>query len=452
MGHPLRSMNAVRDQLGGHYTRIKEDLDPRSRERAKDAALKSTLRTECGAACAIEDACHPSGRVTAPLELAHLVPVHSGGRTEQCNVLLLCKDCHRNWFEKGCVSVENMRRIAQHQKQGRRSPRPAGKKQRSTLSPTITQPPQEVAEDIDGIKELARIGHNRKATSRIDALLNRKRWSETTKSYLLIQKAGYSRCRSAYDGLVTARNILIGLPTETIRNEDLAHYYYEHGYVLRLLGEHQLAAKSMKRSATLSECNPLAKVPAQVNQLLSLLANTENPTASDIAKWQSLLAQSREIAERYPGPHGGGWIFNCAFHQVQIHLKLGNGEDASQALKHAEKLYWSSDVTTGWFASSGPLLASLKGLLRVLHPRATPEAKDVERGVGLLARAFVARNLNGVRPELIRDIGYGLAIGLRKTGNHKDVETARVLQDTMDCLQDGTSVVWPWRAVDDCGG
>lgn len=71
---------------------------------------------------------------------------------------------------------------------------------------------------------------------------------------------------------------------------------------------------------------------------------------------------------------------------------------------------------------------------------------DLETGIALLARAFVTRTGLRQRPEGIRDAGFGLIEGCRKTEGKLSRNTVDAIERIMNQTIDGTSVLWPWRA------
>jgi hypothetical protein len=49
------------------------------------------------------------------------------------------------------------------------------------------------------------------------------------------------------------------------------------------------------------------------------------------------------------------------------------------------------------------------------------------------------------RPEGIRDVGLGLAVGFRKS--RLKLRMATALNELMERTMDGTSLLWPYRAA-----
>jgi hypothetical protein len=86
----------------------------------------------------------------------------------------------------------------------------------------------------------------------------------------------------------------------------------------------------------------------------------------------------------------------------------------------------------------------VEGLTRTLFPK---NDSDLQCGICILARAFVARMDPRHRPGGIRDVGFGLIEGIQKSNNTQlGEETINVLTRLLNKIVDGTSVLHPWRA------
>ena len=419
------------------------DLDPLPQERARTAGFKAELIRQYGSVCA---SCGSRGRV----EAAHVVPLEIGGPTLIKNLVLLCHTCHEK-YDRGGSSIATMQRLVSAWHMGRRPaeihPETPSRPRRS---PTVVQPPCAV-EDV--LMSTLRFQSERKfvkAVTVVNAALARANLAENDRIYLLIKRAELTRRRAAHGVIDEALKTLKRIDESKVPLPYKAVFYYEYGYVLRLLGHHGDAAKYMHHSAVAaSEAEggshrPVGYVAAVANEVLCELAEKEDLAKRDARSLEAKLSDLERICSKEGGYWAGRWAMNCAAHKLQVRLKARDATGCWKAIRRTRKMYYELDVNTGWDAGGRQTLSLLEGLVRVLFPG---DKNDVKVGIGLLARSFIGRLGPRQRPEGARDVAFGLALGLRRAHPKIYDDHASRIEAIAKRTVDGTSVLWPWKAV-----
>lgn len=216
-----------------------------------------------------------------------------------------------------------------------------------------------------------------------------------------------------------------------------------------LRGYHSKAAQIIRLSAEASNKKEQGKIPsleyisASTMEILCLLAARETMRPQEVEDFVSRLRRLELMAMKHGKYWGGRWALNCAFHRLEVYLKNRDEKKSWEILQQVRDLYYGSDIFNGWDAASKQTISLLEGLTRVSFPR---DRVDLETGIALLARAFVTRTGLRQRPEGIRDAGFGLIEGCRKTEGKLSRNTVDAIERIMNQTIDGTSVLWPWRA------
>lgn len=333
------------------------------------------------------------------------------------------------------------------------------KKPRKPLSninppkPSITLPPDSLRETFDAVLQIQRDRKFVKAIRAVIRALDNQNLSEIEQTYLLIKRAELFRRRSARGVVQQALEYLLEINPQEISERYLPVYYYELNYVHRLMGNHDEAAQVIRHSAKASlACSgsqpQVDYVAALANELLCNLAAIEKLSTNQAQQFENKLTELRAVAEKCGEYWGGRWALNCAAHTLQVRIKANDARGSWKLLEELRNIYFDSDVTNGWDSGGYQTISLLEGLIHVLFPQSY---QDIHTGVGLLARSFMTRLGPRQRPEGIRDAGFGLSIGMRKTKDKSLIHLSKYIEKLMQETVDGTSVLWPWRMKDNVG-
>jgi hypothetical protein len=437
----IESTTNIRRSLGKHLAHITK-LDPWFRERKRTDAIKLKLKKKHDNACGY---C----RKRAKLVAAHIIPLEIGASTTEDNIILLCDPCH-NYYDSGHLSINAMSKVAKEWRAGI-SPQKKRKPLSSIHSPkpSITLPPASLRTTFDAVLKMQGKRWCPKAIKVINKILNNDKLSATERVYLQIKRAELFRRRSAKGVVDQARQYLLEIDPQRISAKYLPVYYYELNYVHRLMGNHIEAARVAQRSAKASLARSGGRpqvdyVAASVNELLCNMAAIDKLSKKQAKGFKGRLARLNTISEKCGKYWGGRWALNCAAHGLQVCIKAQDPKASWKSLNKLRKLYFDSDVTNGWDSGGYQTISLLEGLVHVLFPKS---AHDINTGIGLLARSFMTRLGPQQRPEGIRDAGFGLAVGLRKTKDKSLVGLSKHLENLMQKTVDGTSVLRPYKKI-----
>jgi hypothetical protein len=287
-----------------------------------------------------------------------------------------------------------------------------------------------------------------KATKLINERLDEERTTGAGLIYLLIKRAELTRRRSAHGMVQRALDFLKDINPKSVPPKFRPVFFYELGYVHRLLGKHADAAPFMRSSVEASRKLGKGSLPgldyvaALDNEIFCEMASLHKLTNRQVEEFEGRVNELKAIAVKHGGYWGGRWASNCAASALQVRIKAADSAGSWEALSHVRKAYFDWDLSKGWDAAARQSMSQLEGLVKVLFPRTDA---DLDSGTGLLARSFLSRLGHRQRPEGIRDVGFGLAKGLRKKGARDIKCTAELLESLMSRTVDGTSVLWPWR-------
>ena len=184
-------------------------------------------------------------------------------------------------------------------------------------------------------------------------------------------------------------------------------------------------------------------VAASVNEILCEMTALEKISRKQAEDFEHRFHELKAIAVKFGKYWGGRWALNCTIHTLQTRIKARNKDGSWSALNKLLNIYYDWDISTGWDAGARQTMSQLEGIVYMLSPYTN---SDFDRGIGLLARAFMSRLGYLQRPEGIRDVGFCLARGLRKKGGEDMKRTANILERLMHQTVDSTSVIWPWRS------
>jgi tetratricopeptide (TPR) repeat protein len=431
----LESSTSIRESLGAEVARIAR-LDPLARQRRATRAFRVRLLRGYGERCGY---CHRRRKV----EAAHIVPLEIGAMTNEENLILLCRSCHR-FYDTGHLSIRSMMDVARDWRSKiipvpLRSPIIPVSPTNAVLSP----PPPAIASFLEELLPLQRLRHYKKAIEQIDGFRKNSTLGWPEYIYLSIKRAELTRRRAVVGAVASALDMLQELRPSTIPLVYQPLFYYELGYVHRLLGQHAKAAQWIGKSSQALKrrrCD-VRYVAAATNEILCEMAARERPPQRTAMALDHRLRDLEMIAQRDGGFWGGRWVLNCAAAALHLKLKLDDATQAWQAAERLHELYFKWEVRSGWDLGARSSISQLDGMVRILFPRNT---RDLQQGIGLLARSFMTRLAPRQRPEGIRDVGFALALALRRTGAGTG-STVVLLEDVMSRTIDGTSVQWPWR-------
>lgn len=213
------------------------------------------------------------------------------------------------------------------------------------------------------------------------------------------------------------------------------------------MGHHNEAARVARRSAEASLARSGGRsqvdyVAALANEILCNMAAIENLSKDQTRDFERRLIELKTVAEKCGEYWGGRWALNCTAHTLQVRIKAHDVRGSWVLLDELRNLYFDSDVNNGWDSGGYQTISLLEGLIHVLFPKF---ARDIDTGIAMLARSFMTRLGPRQRPEGIRDAGFGLAIGMRKTKDNSLIHLSKHLENLMRQTADGTSVLWPWH-------
>ncbi len=442
MGKLIESTYDLRKALAGTLDLLR-DLDSLPKERVRTAFFKAKLVKKYGRACA-------SCGATDGVEAAHIVPLEIGSITSIDNLVLLCPDCHAN-YDRGGLSIAAMRRLVSVWRSGRQStkisPRMLSLPQ---ITPTVAQPPRGLEDVLMSALRLQSERKLVKAVVVVDVTLARRDLADDARIYLLIKRAELTRRRAAHGVIDEALATLRRIDVSKVPCPYRAVFYYEYGYILRLLGHHAQAAAYMHDSAVAasraeggSHCT-VGYVAAAVNEVLCELAAKDALGSREAAHLVAKLSDLERVCREEGGYWGGRWEMNCAAHKLQVRLKARDAGASWNVLRRTREMYYALDVNRGWDTGARQTISLLEGLVRVMFPR---DNNDVQRGIMLLARSFIGRLGPRQRPEGARDVAFGLALGLRRAHPKIYSRHASKIEVIAKRTVDGTSVLWPWKAI-----
>jgi hypothetical protein len=436
---PIQSVVALKSRLGDALKPVAK-LDQKDRHRKATRSLGRKLQREFGRACWYD------GKRYSGIDTAHLIAVEMGGTTCEENVALLCRTCHKN-YDRGHLSTAGMRTVVRQWREsgGSLDPRePLGK--RNEPPSAIVPPPTSVtsvAKTVDRHRSLRELGL---ATAAVERALERRDLDDDGRAWLLIKRIELWRRRSGADALSNAARLCDAIDPSKLPEAMRPSFFYEAGYLRRLAGAHEEGATLMQRSADAAKSrrdDPGGQeyVAARHEEELCKLAHIAFLTRDDARGFE------RRFRDLWRSTDQSRWgkqrAMNCMTDVLHVRLRANDPDGSWEALKKLRETYDAADISSGWTSGRRQQISQLEGLVRVLFPK---DPADVVEGIRFLARAFMTRiGDNKLRFEGIRDTGIGLATGLRKLG--KDVELADKLEGVMYQTVDGTSVLWPWRAV-----
>ncbi len=435
----IESSADLRKRLHSEIARIKE-LDPLPHERRKTGGKKRRLLATYGDKCGYCDSYEP-------LDAAHIVPLEIGGKTEEKNLILLCKGCH-NHYDDGHLSISEMSKIAKCWRKGLKDrvihpplcPR-------EHTSPTIAPPPRSVYKAFQTILQYKRERKFAKAVLLTEQLLRDSGLSDDARQYLRIKRAELTRRRAMRGAVELARCYIEEIDPVHVPLDYHSVFYYELSYIYHLAGDHQLAAKAARQSAENSLADNQSPgvdwVAAEVEAILCDVASLHDLSQKRTRQLVSQLQTFEKVAAAYGGNWGGLWAFNCKIHALRIRIKALDAIGSWQTLEELRNAFFCLDTTSGWDAGGRQTVSMLDGLVHVLFSK---ENEDLNHGIGLLARSLLTRVGGLQRPEGVRDVGFGLATGLRKKGSKEWIRTAELIEEVMTETMDGISILWPWRA------
>ncbi len=430
----IQTSYEVKMALRSHLEYLRQ-LDPLKAERDRTAALKNKLIKQFGSKCAY---CNSEGSVDA----AHIIPLEIGAKTTEDNLILLCKDCHET-YDDGHMPISNMQAFARAFKVGEKSS--LGEKIAIQEKPqgSITKATASLCLLSDDLLDMQKSNKYAKAVRLVKKVLKRKDLNNEEKVYLTIKLGELTRRRAACGVLQESLRYLESIDEWRVPKKYKPVYYYEIGYVNRLLGHHEKALdiylKGMNETSTGSGPDSVA---VEVNKILCEMAGSDELAPNQERALTKRLNALIVKCQKAGGYWGGRWELNCIAHSLQVSIKARNKKESWKKFTTFKESFFTSDVSKGWDAGSKQSYSLLKGLVFVLIPR---NDKDVEMGISLLARSFLARIGYRQRLEGIRDAGMGLAIGLEKKGGQRNAKAAKALNDLMNRTVDGTSYIWPWR-------
>jgi tetratricopeptide (TPR) repeat protein len=434
VGQIIQTSNEAKKALGSYFKNLCK-LDPLQSERKKTAAFKNKLISKFDSKCAY---CNAKGSIDA----AHIIPLEIGAKTTENNLILLCKHCHKT-YDDGHLSISEMQTFARAFKVGEISS--PGKKIALLNKPqgSITEAPASISSLSDDLLDMQRSNKHKKAVILIKKELGRRDLSNEEKIYLTIKLGELTRRRAARGVLDESLRYLESIDDSTVSKKYKPLYYYELGYVNRLVGNHERALDIyLKAREATSTSSGADNVATAVNFILCEMAGSDVLTSKQEQMWTEQLNKLAVQSQMTGGYWGGRWELNCRAHNLQVSIKARNEKTSREEFKTYQKSYFDSNVSKGWDVGSRQSYSLLKGLMFVLFPRTD---ENFETGIGLLARSFLARLGNRQRLEGIRDAGMGLAFGLKRKGGQRNVKIAKVLNDLMTRTVDGTSYIWPWR-------
>jgi HNH endonuclease len=449
----MESSAGIRRSLNDYLLSIKK-LDPLPKQRAETERYKRRLIRTYGPRCGFDGKTYNLNE----LEAAHIIPLEVGADTNLQNLILLCRSCHKH-YDRGYVSISAMSKIAEEWRSGFEYPilrchwneHPISTPNKSSLSWSVGHPrpppPSSVWHIITQTSVMHRHCQFLKASKLITRTLAEEPLSHVARIYLMITRADLTRRRAAHGAVRLALDFLNAIVPADVPLRYRSFFYYELGYIHRLLGEHQRAAEFMRASAASVGHGALAVenyVSIASNEIASEIALNETLDRGHARYLENRLNEIKSIAMSSGSAPGYEEARICARLLVQVRLKAGDRTGTWEALQWFRTACYDQDITTGWEGAARQEFAQTAGLVHVIFPSSDDE---LCLGIGLLARAFMTRLGSRQRPEGIRDVGFGLAAGLRKQRQGPKMDKiAQALETALSRTVDGTSELWPWHA------
>ena len=449
----IESTFDIRKALGDAYTSIKI-FDPKDREREEAQRLIPELLK-------FSDRCASCGIVPNQRSRywAHIEPVDEGGKSTICNIVLLCGPCH-SLFDTGHASRVEMRESAACWRQGKIKPLDSIMKSRQVAvlrdgAGRVGRRPKRIPGE-SSLNRPINLGRGPKALAGI-ANINRASLDESTAEVLKVLEAVAYRRRAARGSVLVAQGIL-----QTVIPEKLgAHqswFFYERGYVAKLLGDHQFAIDSFRMSRSAAELLRDEFAPGEAfradRAAMAIRIIAFDPEAPSIevsdmlTRFEQLEKRAKEVFTR--DSDANNEIQNLKNQRAHFLVKCRDYLGAIEVSGRLRDLRDSADITSGWGALDKLDVVILKGYLYL----GAPTSKlDIETGLGLLARAIVPV-LGGSRqrPEGMRDTLLWFEKVLAALNNRQNAEHARRLKEVRQQTMDGSSWFDAYRLTTRLGG
>ena len=436
----IDSASVLRKKMGRHYAAVRA-LDPLPAARARVSAIKRKL---------IGDApitlCRYCRRPLKYREVkcAHIVPLGIGGLPpDDCNVILLCATCHDSYDRSGALSIAGMQQVAARWQEGVRPRRTPLLTPKSPHKPTIVPGPRSVRATLSHVLDLQRGRQYPAALNVIRRRLADANLGNTARVCLLIKRAEITRRGSGKGVIEQALYYLEAIDPAEVPAKYKPVFYYELGYVNRLLGRPDRAAGFMALSTDASRgLARTAYVAARANEIACQVARLDELDQLEANAFACELRALGDAAMEEGGYWGGRWAANCAALALQVRIKAADDCGSRADLPRVLSACFNLDARNGWDLDSLPTVSMLRGLVLTLFPES---CTDLDVGIGLLARSFVGCCSGRARFEGVRDVGFALALGLERKHGSAAADLVASLREAMYQTVDSTSILWPWK-------
>jgi len=199
-------------------------------------------------------------------------------------------------------------------------------------------------------------------------------------------------------------------------------FYNERAYIHRLLGRHEKAIDDCEEVIKLCKDNHRDIHEYVVASLCKLMCDIAPKNKGWVKEnKQELIKKLAELQKKVNKLDDEYWKGRCTLNivsnKLKIYIKAGDGRLSRETLEELRKLYYKSDITTGWTESIMDTVSQLSGLVHVYFAGTNGKSQEEDRSEGrkLLVRAFNARINNNEHFGDIRDIGFGLARAIKKS-------------------------------------
>ena len=437
----IDSNDQLRKRLSGRAEKITKKYNKKESERKKTKTVRKSVIKNDPPGCAT---CETRN---IRLEAHHIEPIEVGGQTKEKNIIMLCKKkCHKK-VHKGRVSIVRLNELKNLK----------GKK-REEFKQTIFCNDDQLGEK--DVPELAKPIYNdirlwqqkrqfAKAVGYIECSLPKiddsKKKGINAKIYLIIKEADIMRRRAGNEMRSIALAILNDEVFPKINDLDPANklrFYNERAYIHRLLGRHEKAIDDCEEVIKLCKDNHRDIHEYVVASLCKLMCDIAPKNKGWVKEnKQELIKKLAELQKKVNKLDDEYWKGRCTLNivsnKLKIYIKAGDGRLSRETLEELRKLYYKSDITTGWTESIMDTVSQLSGLVHVYFAGTNGKSQEEDRSEGrkLLVRAFNARINNNEHFGDIRDIGFGLARAIKKS----KPKTAEEIRDTMNKTIDGAS-------------
>ena len=212
-------------------------------------------------------------------------------------------------------------------------------------------------------------------------------WAQAT-----LVRAGIERRRAARKCVERAAALLRDIRIDDLSNESLPKYWYERGYVMKLLGHPHLAREHFRNSRDRAHAIGSTRWAfAAQRAAMAVRAITFVPKGAERhSSIQAFLDEFDELLSKLSGfdvGASGQERLNVLNQKAYFLLKWGQFTEALDACEDVGNTWNQLNLTTGWTRIGMSDAAAREGMLLLRAPGQS--RNDCENGLGLIVRSLV---------------------------------------------------------------